>query len=113
MMGALEISEEGIAAVLSLNGKIMGGPEAGQINGAINDLIDRGKKKVVIDLSNTEWMNSSGLGILIGAATTLKNNNGTLVLIHVSDRIMNLLKITKLNSVFNIADSYDEAVNSL
>ncbi len=112
-MGTLEISDDGPATILSLSGKIMGGPEAGQINDAINELIDKGKKKFIIDLAKTEWMNSSGLGILIGAITTLKNNNGKLVLIHVSDRIMNLLRITKLASVFEIADSLDDAINRL
>lgn len=112
-MGILEISDSGPATILALSGKIMGGPEAGQINDAINDLIDKGKRRFVIDLAKTEWMNSSGLGILIGAATTLKNNNGKMVLIHVSDRIMNLLKITKLITVFEISDSLDEAINLL
>jgi anti-sigma B factor antagonist len=97
---------------LSLSGKIMGGPEASEINGKINQLIDDGKLKIVIDLEQVDWMNSSGLGILIDAVTVLKNNNGAMRLINVSDRIKNLLKITKLNTVFDIVESEEDAKKS-
>ena len=107
------VSEKSGITILALAGKIMGGPEATEINDEINRLIDENKVKVVIDLKNVEWMNSSGLGILIGAITLLKSNKGKFILIHVSDRIKNLLKITKLNSVFELSDSLDEAIKTL
>lgn len=107
------IVEQDDVVVLSLSGKIMGGPEASEINGKINQLIDDGKLKILIDLKEVEWMNSSGLGILIDAVTVLKNNNGALRLVNVSDRIKNLLKITKLDTVFDIRDSIDDAKVSL
>ena len=102
-------TEKNGITVLHLSGKIMGGPEATQINEKINQLIDSDNKKIVIDLINVDWMNSSGLGILIGAVTVLKSSDGILCLINVSDRIKNLLKITKLNTVFEIYDNFDEA----
>ena len=86
------ITEKNGITILHLNGKIMGGPEATEINEKINQLIDSDNKKIIIDLVNVDWMNSSGLGILIGAVTVLKNSNGCLCLINVSDRIKNLLK---------------------
>lgn len=107
------LSEKKGLTLLELNGKIMGGPEATEINDKINQLIDENKVKIIIDLASVEWMNSSGLGILIGAVTVLKNNNGNLCLINVSDRIKNLLKITKLNTVFDIYDSFDAAAETL
>jgi anti-sigma B factor antagonist len=107
------VSEQNGVVVITLSGKIMGGPEAGHINDQINNLIDQGKKKIVIDLEKVEWMNSSGLGILIGAVQTLKNNEGHLVLIHVSDRINDLLRITKLINVFSILPDIDSAIASM
>jgi anti-sigma B factor antagonist len=107
------VSEKDGIVLLSLAGKIMGGPEANEINDRINQLIDENKLHIIIDLENVEWMNSSGLGILITAVTILKDNNGALRLINVSDRIQNLLKITKLTTVFEIAASYDQAIKSL
>ena len=106
------IVEQDEVVILSLAGKIMGGPEASEIHGKINQLMDDGKLKIVIDLGDVDWMNSSGLGILIDAVTVLKNNNGALRLVNVSDRIINLLKITKLNTVFDVRDSLDEAKGS-
>ena len=107
------IAEQNGVVIISLVGKIMGGPEAGQINEQINNYIDQGKNKIVIDLEKVEWMNSSGLGILIGAIQTLKNNNGALSLINVSDRIKELLKITKLINVFDIKPDLETAISTL
>ncbi|HED10999.1 MAG TPA: anti-sigma factor antagonist [Caldithrix abyssi] len=106
----IDVKEQDGVVVIALSGKIMGGPEAGQLNDRINKYIDEHKVKIVIDLAGVEWMNSSGLGILIGTVTTLKNNDGQLILTHVSDRILNLLKITKLVSVFDIAENLEEAL---
>ena len=106
-------TEKNGITILHLSGKIMGGPEATEINEKINQLIDSDSKKIVIDLVNVDWMNSSGLGILIGAVTVLKNSNGILCLINVSERIKNLLKITKLNTVFDIYDNFDEAATAI
>ena len=106
------IVEQDEVVILSLAGKIMGGPEASEIHGKINQLMDDGKLKIVIDLGEVDWMNSSGLGILIDTVTVLKNNNGALRLVNVSDRIQNLLKITKLNTVFDVRESLDEAKGS-
>jgi anti-sigma B factor antagonist len=108
-----DLAEQSGVVIISLAGKIMGGPEAGQINDQINSYIDQGKKRIVIDLAKVEWMNSSGLGILIGAIQTLKNNDGSLCLIHVSDRIKELLKITKLINVFDIKPDLESAIASV
>jgi len=105
-----QVTEKNDVVVIALSGKIMGGPEAGEINELINNLIDRDKKKIIIDLENVGWLNSSGLGILIGAITTLKNNNGKLIVVNVSERIENLLRITKLSGVFEIEQDVDSAI---
>jgi anti-sigma B factor antagonist len=106
------VSEQDDITIISLAGKIMGGPEATEINEKFNQLIDEKKLKVVINLSEVEWMNSSGLGILIGAVSLYKNNDGQLRIINVSDRIQNLLKITKLAGIFETSNSLEEAISS-
>jgi anti-sigma B factor antagonist len=106
------VSEQDDIIVISLTGKIMGGPEATEINEKFNQLIDDKKLKVVIDLNEVEWMNSSGLGILIGAVSLFKNNNGQLRIINISERIQNLLKITKLAGIFETSNSLNEAISS-
>ncbi len=99
--------------VLKLAGKIMGGPEAGQVNDKIHELIEAGKQKLIIDMGGLELMNSSGLGIFISAVNTLKNSNGQMVMIHVPDRINQLFKMTRLISVFNIAEDLNQALDAL
>jgi anti-sigma B factor antagonist len=107
-----EVTEKNGVVIIALSGKIMGGPEAAQINEQINNLLDNKKTKIIIDLQKVEWMNSSGLGILIGAITTLKNNGGKMLLTNVSVRITKLLKITKLAAVFETADDVDTALKA-
>ena len=98
--------------VLELSGKIMGGPDAGLLNDKLHELIDQNKTKIVVDLGKVDWMNSSGLGILIGGLTTIRNNKGELKLANVTERIQSLLMITKLLTVFETHESVDKAVSS-
>jgi len=103
--------ENGIV-ILEPKGKIMGGPDASLLNDKIHEYIESERKKVVIDLSQVEWMNSTGLGILISGYTKLRNHEGVLKLANVTDKIQSLLTITKLVTVFETFDSVDDAVRS-
>lgn len=98
--------------VLEPKGKIMGGPDATILHEKLYELIEQDKKKVVINLSKVEWMNSTGLGILISGLTTLRNNGGELKLANVTEKIQSLLVITKLVTVFEAFDTVEDAVNS-
>lgn len=98
--------------VLELSGKIMGGPDAGLLNDKLHELIDQKKTKIVVDLAKVDWMNSSGLGILIGGLTTVRNNKGELKLANVTERIQSLLMITKLMTVFETYESVENAAAS-
>ena len=98
--------------VLELSGKIMGGPDAGLLNDKLHELIDQKKTKIVVDLAKVDWMNSSGLGILIGGLTTVRNNKGELKLANVTERIQSLLMITKLMTVFETYESVEKAAAS-
>ncbi|MCR4438570.1 MAG: STAS domain-containing protein [bacterium] len=102
----------GPVTVLSLAGKVMGGPDAGLLNERVHELIEAGARKVVADLAQVQWMNSSGLGLLISALSTLRNNGGDLKLACVTPRIRSLMTITKLIHVFETFDSVEEAVES-
>jgi anti-sigma B factor antagonist len=103
--------KDGIA-ILEPKGKIMGGPDATLLHDQLHEFIEKGKKKVVVDMAQVEWMNSTGLGILISGLTTLRNNQGELKLANVTGKIQSLLTITKLITVFEAFDSVEEAVKS-
>ena len=98
--------------VLEPKGKIMGGPDASLLHDKLYELIEANKKKIVIDLAGVDWMNSTGLGILISGYTTLRNHEGDLKLANVTDKIKSLLTITKLVTVFEAHDSVDAAIES-
>ncbi|MCG3158662.1 MAG: Anti-sigma-B factor antagonist [bacterium] len=102
----------GDIVVLELSGKIMGGPDASLLNDKLHELIDKGKIHIVADIGGVEWMNSSGLGILISGLTTMRNNQGELKLANVTERIQNLLMITKLLTVFETYESLEQAIAS-
>jgi len=103
---------EGDVVILEPKGKIMGGPDASLLHDKLYEYIEQNRKKVVIDLAKVDWMNSTGLGILISGYTTLRNHDGQLKLVNVTDKIHSLLTITKLVTVFEAYDSLDEAMKS-
>jgi anti-sigma B factor antagonist len=104
--------ESGSVVVLELVGKVMGGPDAAALNDKLHDLVEQGRKHVVVDLGQVTSMNSSGLGILISGLTTLRHAGGDLKLANVTERIQNLLMITKLKAVFESHETVDKAVAS-
>jgi len=104
------ISEKYNTVVVTLKGKVMGGPSATKYIEEIKNLIDQGKTNVVVDLSKVNFMNSSGLGILITSLTSLRNAGGDLKICGAYDRIESLLMVTKLITVFKHFRTLDEAV---
>jgi anti-sigma B factor antagonist len=97
-------------AVLELKGKLMGGPETMAIHEKIKELIGRGHNKVVINLSKVAWMNSTGLGALMSSLTSLKNADGDLKLVGVTEKVKSLLMVTKLITIFDHFDTEEQAI---
>ena len=98
--------------ILEPKGKIMGGPDASLLQEKLYEYIEQNRKQVVVDLAKVDWMNSTGLGILISGYTSLRNSEGQLKLANVTDKIQSLLTITKLVTVFETYDTVDEAIKS-
>ncbi|MBD3223302.1 MAG: anti-sigma factor antagonist [Caldithrix sp.] len=103
---------ENHVAVLSLSGKMMGGPETQALHDHIRGLINDGIKNVVVDLGGVKWMNSSGMGVLMAATTTLSNVDGKMVLARVSEKVNSLLMITQLIKVFDTYETVERAIAS-
>jgi anti-sigma B factor antagonist len=96
--------------IIELTGNVMGGPDATSLNEQLHKLIEGNKKKVVVDLEEVKFINSSGLGMLIGGLTTLRNSGGDMKLARASQKIEDLLKMTKLTTVFDIHQDVNHAV---
>ncbi len=99
-------------AVLDLSGNVMGGPDQQTFHDAIKGIVEEGHKKVLVNLADVPWINSTGLGILMAGFITVKNAGGVLRLVNVSKRIDSLLMITKLTLVFETFDSEEKALAS-
>lgn len=108
----INISERYNCAVIELKGKIMGGPDADLFKAELQKLIDAGKMKVVIDLADVKFMNSSGLGILIAGLTTMRKAGGDIKLANADKRISSLLMVSQLNTVFDHHLTLDSAIEA-
>ncbi|MCH8567389.1 MAG: STAS domain-containing protein [Balneolales bacterium] len=98
--------------IIEFKGNVMGGPDATKLNESLHQLIDKGQKNVVVDLAKVSFMNSSGLGMLIGGLTTMRNAGGDLRIANAANKIESLLIVTKLITVFKHFKSLDAAVES-
>jgi len=76
------------------------------------ELIDSGRNKIVMDLRTVKFMNSSGLGLLIGAVTKVRQAGGDIRLTHLSDKIHRLLTVTQVKGMISIHQTMDQAVAS-
>ena len=108
----IDVREMGDVTVLGVKGNLMGGPETVSVHDKVKEFIEKKKTKVVIDLSQVKWMNSSGLGTVMGCLTSLKNAEGELKLCGVTEKVKSLFMITKLITLFETHTTVDEAVNA-
>jgi len=99
--------------VIKPHGKIVSGPKVMKLKETINKLIEKGDKELILDLDRVPFMDSTGLGVLIAAYTSLQKEDGKLKLVHVDKRIKDLLTITKLLSLFDCYDSEADAVKNI
>jgi len=103
---------EGGVTVLSLSGKLMGGPDADVIRDLIKESLEGESKNILVDLGDVSWVNSTGLGILIASHVTVTNGGGSIKLSRVSKRIHQIFMVTKLHTVFETFETKEEALAS-
>jgi anti-sigma B factor antagonist len=99
-------------AVIDIKGRVTFGEEAELLRDKINSLLHRGHKKLLLNLAGTDYVDSAGLGEIVGTFATVRRQGGTLKLLGLTSRIRDLLSITKLLTVFETFDSEGEAVRS-
>lgn len=106
--------QTGGVEIVAISGKIVGSAQSSQdFQELFRSLVSKGKKMYVIDLSETPWTNSLGVGMLMGAYTTVKKQGGEVVLANATDRIRDLLRVTRLDAVFSVHDSLHSAMEHL
>jgi anti-sigma B factor antagonist len=98
--------------ILDLKGKITIGVGDVALRNAVQDAINNGATKVVINLRDVSTIDSSGVGELVSAYTTATNRGAKLRLANLPSKVTDILQITQLITVFDVYDSEDEAVHS-
>jgi anti-sigma B factor antagonist len=102
---------EGIT-ILDLSGRLIAGPEASDLRRELDHLKSRQKNRVVVNLKEVDYIDSTGLGTLVIGHSTATNAGGAMKLEHLSKRSAQLLILTKLATVFEIFDDEQAAINS-
>ena len=113
-MAELDVKQRqaGDVTILDCSGSIRMGDGAVSLRNAIRALNEQGNKKILLNLSEVKNVDSSGIGELIANYTTLSRGGGQLKLLKLTDKIRDLLVITKLLTVFDAYDDEAEALNS-
>ena len=113
-MAELNINERqaGDVTVLDMSGKITIGEGSVALRTAIRRLLEEGKKRILLNLSGVSYVDSSGIGELVSSYTAINKEGGQLKLLNLTQKIQDLLTITKLLTVFDVYDSEAEALNS-
>ncbi len=113
-MAELNIRERqaGDVTVLDLEGKITIGEGSVSLRNAIRRLIQEGKRKILLNLSGVSYVDSSGIGELVSSHTTISREQGQLKMLGLTEKIKELLVITKLLTVFDTYTDESQALNS-
>ena len=113
-MAELDVKERqaGDVTILDMDGSVRMGEGAVALRNAIRGLVDGGKKKILLNLGAVKNIDSSGIGELIANYTTVSRDGGQLKLLNLTEKIQNLLVITRLLTVFDSYDNEAEALNS-
>ena len=98
--------------ILDLSGRITLGEGSVTLRDAVKDVLAKGSKSILLNLANVDYIDSSGLGELVSAYTSVKNQGGELKLLHLTDKVHDLLQITKLYTVFDVKDDEAAAIGS-
>ena len=113
-MADITISERqaGDVTILDLDGKVTIGEGSVALRNAIRRLLGDGKNKILMNLAGVSYIDSSGIGELVSSYTAINKEGGQLKLLNLTQKLQDLLTITKLLTVFDVYDNEAEALNS-
>ena len=98
--------------VLDLNGRITLGEGSVQLREAIRDLISKGSRTILLNMGDVNYIDSSGLGELVSAYTTAKNQGASVKLLNLTKKVKDVLQLTKLYTVFDVYEDEASAIGS-
>ena len=112
MSAKAEVRQVGNVSIVDLAGKITLGEGSGMVRGTIKELVGDGQKNILLNLAGVTYLDSAGLGELVGSYATVTNLGGRIKLLHPQGKVKDLLAVTKLYTVFVSFDDEAEALRS-
>jgi anti-sigma B factor antagonist len=104
--------QSGGVTIVDIKGRIVLGEESASVRDLVCDLLSKGQKQILINLADVDYIDSMGLGSLVGAFVTVRKQGGHLKLLNVNDKVIDVMQVTKLYTVFDIMEDEAEAVAS-
>jgi anti-sigma B factor antagonist len=104
--------QAGTVTVVDVEGRIVLGEESANLRGLISELLTKGDRNILLNLADVQYIDSSGLGSLVAAFTSVRKQQGQLKLLKLTNKVQDVLQITKLYTVFDIFDDEALAVKS-
>jgi anti-sigma B factor antagonist len=98
--------------IVDLSGRITLGEGSVVLRDSIKDLLGKGQKKILLNLGDVSYIDSSGIGELVSAFTSVRNQGGELKLLNLTKKVHDLLQITKLYTVFDVKDDEAAAIGA-
>ena len=98
--------------IVDLSGRITLGEGSVVLRDTVKDLLGKGQKKILLNLGDVSYIDSSGIGELVSAYTSVRNQGGELKLLHLTKKVHDLLQITKLYTVFDVKDDEAAAISA-
>ncbi len=108
----LSTRQVGDVSVMDVSGRITLGEGSSTMRDALRDMVAKGQKKILLNLGDVSYIDSSGIGELVSGFTTIANQGGQLKLLNLTKRVKDLLQITKLYTVFEVHDDESAAIRS-
>jgi anti-sigma B factor antagonist len=102
---------EGVT-IVDLSGRIKLGEGSSVLRDTVKDLLGKGQKNILLNLGDISYIDSSGIGELVSAFTSVRNQGGELKLLHLTKKVHDLLQITKLYTVFDVKDDEAAAISA-
>ncbi len=99
-------------SIVDCSGRITLGEGSVTLRDTVRELLSKGRKKILLNLGEVNYIDSSGIGELVSAFTTVRNQGGELKLLNLTKKVHDLLQITKLDTVFDVKDDEAAAVKS-
>jgi len=103
--------QDGTIAIIEVKGSLVGDGETDQLRADVDDFVEQGIKRLILNLHKVNYMNSSGIGAVIHAHTHFVKAGGQVKLVGLTQNVQNLFAITRLVEVFDVCENLDDAVS--